>query len=178
MITATPEKGERVASAEELETSLSVLDLVPASPEFGTQQVKNRLASNPSAAQSDCAVELAATMGRLLAAASSAPGTQRGNSKVANESSPAFTSSSPATRVGPAISTAMWSGVSARVLRTTRESMAAAGVMLRHWQLGFSHDWKATVNAMNFSQMKKSLTQWLRQPTFSKPMGSSKNQTV
>jgi hypothetical protein len=56
--------------------------------------------------------------------------------------------------------------------------MAAGGVVLRHWQLGFSHDWKATVNATNLSRVKKGLGQWLRQPMSAKPMASSKNQTV
>jgi general secretion pathway protein A len=178
MIATTPVAKESADSAEELDASLSVLDLVPASTEFGAQQVKSRLASNPSAAQSDCAAELAATMGRLLAAASSAPVPRREASKVTNEGSPALTSSPSRTRIGPAISTARWSGVSARVLRTTRESMVAARVVLRQWRLGFTRDWKLTVHAMNLSKMKKSLARWLHQPISPKPMSSSKNQTA
>jgi general secretion pathway protein A len=177
MIATAPEAGEISDSAEEL-APLSVRDLVPASPEFGTPQVENRLALNPSAAQSDCAAELAATMGRLLAAAASAPGPQREASKVANESSPALTRRPPGTRIGPATSAVTWSRVSASVLRTARETMAAGGVVLRHWQLGFSRDWKATVNATNLSRVKKGLGQWLRQPVSPKPLASSKNQTV
>jgi hypothetical protein len=72
----------------------------------------------------------------------------------------------------------MWSGVSARELRTTRESMAAARVVLRQWRLGFTRDWKLTVNAMNLSKMKKSLAWWLHQPISPKPMASRKNQTA
>jgi hypothetical protein len=56
--------------------------------------------------------------------------------------------------------------------------MAAAGAVLRQWKLGFSHDWKVTVNAFGFPQMKKSLLHWFREPVSSKRMASSKNQTV
>ena len=178
MVAAAPEEGESAASAENLDTSLSVLDLVPASPELGAQQVKTRLSPNPSSAQSDCAAELVATMGRLLAAASSAPGPQREPSKVETESSPPLTRTPPGTRIGPAVSTEMWSDVSAIVFRTTRETTAAAGAVFRQWKVGFRHDWKATVGAMNFPRMKKSIGHWLQRPFSSKPLASSKNQTV
>jgi len=167
-----------VASKEDLDASLSVLDLVPALPEFATQQVKSGQALNPSAAQADCAAELAATMGRLLAAATSAPGPQRETSKVASENPPALTRTPPATRRAPQISAPMWSGVSAEVLRSTRGTIAAAGIVLRQWKREFARDWNVTVNAMNLPQKKKSLTRWLQQPISSKPMASSKNQTV
>jgi general secretion pathway protein A len=172
------EEERRAALEEDLDTSLSILDLVPASPELGTQQVNHRLALNSSTAQSDCAAELVATMGRLLAAASSSPGSQRETSKIANESSPALTCSPPGKRIGPAVSRATRSGVSARVLRAARETMAAAGVVLRQWKLGFRHDWKLTVTALNFPRMKKSIGHWLHQPFSAKPLTSSKNQTV
>jgi type II secretory pathway predicted ATPase ExeA len=124
MIATAPEE-ESAGSVEDLDTSLSVLDLVPASPGFGTQQVKSGLASNPSATQYDCAAELTATIGRLLVAASSVPGPRREASKGANENSPPLISSQ-----APAISTAMDSGLSAKVLLTTRKTMAAVGVVL------------------------------------------------
>ena len=238
MVATVPEEGESVASEKHLNTSVSVLDLVPAAPEFATEQVKSGLALNSSAAQSDCAAELVAMVG-LLAAESSAPGPQREFSKVASEESLALMcSQAPATvncglspdstdrmllnsgrlwmhqlyppwkawrsslrtRLRPAISTVM--SVPASVLRTTRETMAAAQGVLRHWVLGFGHDCKVTVNAMGsrrvlrywmlgfthdcrvtlnamgFPQMKKSLGRRLHQPMSSKPMTSSKNQPV
>jgi hypothetical protein len=112
-------------------------------------------------------------MGRLLVAASSVQGPRREFSKIANQNSPAVMRSQAS-----AISTAMGSGVPSKVLLTTRETMAAAGVVLRQWQDGFRNDWKVTVNAINFSQMKKSLLHWFREPVSSKRMASSKNQTV
>jgi general secretion pathway protein A len=172
MVATAQEERESAASAEAY-TSLSVLDLVPASTEFGTQQVESRLTSNPTAAQSDCAAELAATMGRLLAAASSAPGPQRKFSKGSSEYSPALTCIQPL-----AISVGMGSRVSAKVRLSTRKAMAAAGVVLRQWRVGFRNDWKATVNAMNFPQIKKSLLRWFREPVSSKRMVSNKNQRV
>jgi general secretion pathway protein A len=194
VIASAHEEGESAASEEDSVASLSVLDLVPATPECGTQQVKSDVALNASAAQSERAAELAATMGRLLVEASSVPGPRREISKVACESSQASIYSrglsvdsfsrmphnpgrirmprlaprwkawwgSRGTRLGPVISREMWLGVSARVLLTTRETMAAAGIVLRQWRLGFRHDWKVTINAMNFPQMKKSLGQRLR----------------
>jgi len=203
MVAAVPEERDAAASEGNLNTSLSVLDLIPASPEFGTQQVKSEPALNLSAAQSDCAAELVATMGRLLAAASSTPGPQRKFSKVASEKSPALICSqarptvnrglsldsvdrmplklgrrwmhqlyvpwkaswsSLGTPLGPVISRAMSLRVSARIPRTTRETLATARAVLRQWRLGFRHDWKITVKAMDFPQMKKSLVQWLQQP--------------
>ncbi len=191
------------ASEGHLNTSLSMLDLIPASPEFGSQQVKSEPTQNLSAAQSDCAAELVATLGRLLAAASSTPGPQRKFSKVASEKSPALICiqarptvnrglpldsmhtmllklgrrwmhrlyvpckaswSSLGTRLGPVISRAMSLRVSARILRTTRETLATARAVLRHWRLGFIHDWKITVNAIDFHKMKKSFVRWLQQP--------------
>jgi type II secretory pathway predicted ATPase ExeA len=178
IIAIAPEGEESAESEKRSDTSPSVLELVPASPEFATQQIESRLASKPSAAQSDCAAELAATMGRLLAAASSPPGPPRAFSKAVSQSSPALTRIHPGTPIGTAISTAPWSGASARTLLTTRETIAAAGRVLRHWKLGFSRDWKLTVNALNFPQMKKSLVHWIRQPISSKPLASRKNQTV
>lgn len=178
---APEEKQEEEGSAdseEGLDTSLSILDLVPASPELDTQQGSHRLALNPSTAQSDGAAELATTMRRLLASASSLPGPQRETSKVANDGSPALMFTPPRTRLGPATPTATWSAVSTNVLRAARETTVAARVVLRQWRLGFRHDWNATVSAMNFPRMKKSLAQWLLQPFSSKPMTSSKNQTV
>lgn len=196
MVAARPEERD--------DTSLSVLDLIPASPELGTQQVKNEPALKLSAAQSDCAAELVATLGRLLAVASTTPGPQRKFSKVASEKSPALifsqvrptvnraglpldsmdtmllklgrrwmhrlyvpckaSWSSLGTRLGSVISRAMSLRVSARILRTTRETLATARAVLRHWKLGFKHDWKTTVNAMDFHKMKKSLVHWLQQP--------------
>jgi general secretion pathway protein A len=91
MIATSPEETESAALEQDSDTSLSVLDLVPASPEFETHQRKSGLASGRSATQSDCAAELVATMGRLLAKASSASEPQRESSKVANENSPALT---------------------------------------------------------------------------------------
>jgi len=85
MVATVPE-GDSADSEEHLITSVSVLDLPPASPEFATQQVESELALNSSAAQSDCAAELVAMIG-LLAAESSAPGPQREFSKVASEES-------------------------------------------------------------------------------------------
>ena len=167
---ATAHEETKSASLEEAtNTPLSVLDLVPALPESGTQQVKSRLALNPSTAQSDCAVELVATMGRLLAAASS---------KVETERLPALRFSLHGTRLGPAIRTVRLAGVSAKALQATREATAAAGVVLRQWELGFRHDWKLTATALNFPRIKKSIGHWLHQPFSPKPMTSSKNQTV
>jgi general secretion pathway protein A len=173
--TAPNEEEEWAASEEASDTSLSVLDLVPAPPEFGTQQVVGRLASNPTATQSDCAAELVATMGRLLAAATLAPTPQRETPKVAGETSQALASGPPPARPAPAISAAIWSGVSAEVLRSTRGAIAAAGIVLRQWKREFTRDWKVTVTAMNFPLMKKSLAQWLQHPISSKPMASGKN---
>jgi hypothetical protein len=203
MVAAVPEERDATASEGHLNTSLSVLDLIPASPEFGTQQAKSEPALNLSAAQSDRAAELVATMGRLLAAASSTPGPQRKFSKVASQKSPALICSqarptvnrglsldsidgmllklgrrwmhqlyvpwkaswsSLGTRFGPMISRAMSLRVSLRILRTTPETLATARAVLRQWRLGFRHDWKITVNAMDFPQMKRSLVQWLQQP--------------
>jgi hypothetical protein len=173
MVAIVQDETENAASAENLDTSLSVLDLVPASTEFGTQQVESRLTSNPSAAQSDCAADLAATMGRLLAAAYSTPGSQRKFSKSSSEYSPALTCIHP-----PSISAGMGSGVSTKLRLSARKAMAAAKVVLRQWKLGFKHDWKLTVTALNFPRMKKSIRHWLQQPLSPKPMTSSKNQTV
>ena len=221
-LNATSSAGDAGAGSEEdLNTSLSVLDLVPASPEFETQQAKGGPALSRSATQSDFAAELAATMGRLLEAASPVPGPRRDFARVASESSPPSRSTqppaaksrklqagsatrmphdsdrvpihqefppwkawrrSPETHLRPATSAITWSAVSSRVLLTTRETMAAAGIVLRQWSLEFRRDWSITVNSMNFPQMKKSLQQWLRQPTSSnvssKRMGSSKNQAI
>jgi general secretion pathway protein A len=176
--TAPNEVEEWVASEVDSDTSLSVLDLAPASPDLSTPQVVSRLASNPTATQSDCAAELVAAMGRLLAAATSTPVPQRETSKVPSETSPALTRTPPATCRAPQISAAVWSGVSAELLRSTRGTIAVAGIVLRQWKREFAHDWKVTVNAMNFPHMGKSLTRWLHQPISSKPMASSKNQTV
>lgn len=178
LIAPAPEEGVSATSAEAVDNSLSVLDLVPASPEFATLQVQNGVALNPSAAQSACAAELVATMERMLAAASSTPGPQREHLKVATERSAVLARFPPKTHIGPALSTAMASGVSAKVLRTTRATLAAAGAVMRQWKLGFSRDWKAMVNAMNLRRVKRSLGQWLNQPISSKPMVSSKDQTV
>lgn len=210
VVAAVPEERDAAASEKHLNTSLSVLDLIPASPEFGTSQGKSEPALNLSAAQSDCAAELVATMARLLAA-SSTPGPQRKFSKVASEESPALICSrarptvnrelpldsmdrmllklgrcwthhlyvpcnaswsSLRTRLGPVISRTMSLCVSARILRTTRGTLATARAVLRQWRLGFRHDWKITVNAMDFPQMMKSLVHWLQQPISSKPMST------
>lgn len=167
------EKGS-VAVEEGLDKFLSILDLVP--PSIGTQQVSHRAVLNPSTAQSDCAAELVATMGRLLAAASSPAGPQRETWKVETKRSPALKFSSHGTPLGPATPTGMWSGVSARVLPAARETMAALGVVLRQWELGFRHDWKLTVTTLNLPRMKKAVVRWLRQPA--RPMTSSKNQAA
>ena len=166
------------ASADGLGASLSVRDLVPASPEFSSPQFINSLSSSPSAIQSDCAAELVAMMGRLLSAASSAPGPQRETPKATTENSPAVTFNPPVARLGPAASPAMWASVSQRVLQATRGAMAAASPVLRQWSLGFRHDWNAMVKAMISPRKKTSLTQWLLQPFSSKPMTSTKNQIV
>ena len=178
MIATAPEEEESADSEKHSDTSLSVLDLVPASPEFGMQQIESRLASKPSAGQSDCAAELAATMGRLLVAASSAPGPPQAFSKTVSETSPALPCIHPGIPIGSAISTALWSGVFAKALLTARETIAAACRVLRQWKLGFSRDWKLTVDSLNFPHMKKSLAHWMRQPISSKPLASRKNQTV
>lgn len=186
MIATAPEEEQEekqkeegsAALEEDFDKSLSIRDLVPQSPELGAQQVNHRPALSPTAAQSDCAAELVATMGRLLAAASSPPGPQREISKVANEASPALVFTPPRTRLGLATSTATWSAVCANVLRAARETMAAAEVVLRQWRLGFRHDWKLTVIAMNFPRIKKSIGHWLHQPFSAKSLTSSKNQTV
>jgi len=62
-----PESG---ASEEHLDASLSVLHLVPASPEPHSRQSESAAASSSSADQSECVVEIVATMERMLAAAS------------------------------------------------------------------------------------------------------------
>jgi hypothetical protein len=56
--------------------------------------------------------------------------------------------------------------------------MAAAGVLLRQWKLGFRHDWQLTVATLNFPRLKKSIGHWLHQPFSAKAMSSSKNQTI
>jgi general secretion pathway protein A len=182
MIATAPEEkqeGEGSAASEEgVDTSLSILDLVPESPELGTQQVNHKLALNPNTAQSDCAAELVATMGRLLAAASSPPGPQLEISKLATGGSPALVLTPIRTRLGLATPTTTWSAASTNVLRAARQTTAAAGVVLTQWRLGFRRDWNATLSAMNFPRMKTSLAQWLLQPFSSKPMTSSKNQPV
>jgi general secretion pathway protein A len=177
-IVATAVEADSAASAAGLDASLSVLDLVPASPGFSAAQFISSLTSIPSVAQSDCASELAATMGRLLATAASTPGPKRETPKVASENSPALTFSRPVARRGRVSSKSIWSGASARAFRKAREKLIDAGPVLRDWQLGFIHDWNAMVKAMNFPQMKTSFAQWLLQPFSSKPMTSSKNQTV
>jgi general secretion pathway protein A len=169
---------ENVASQAHPAASLSVLDLLPAPVEFATHQFRGGLASNPNATQSDCAAELAATMGRLLVAASSVPGPHRQFSNLATENSPPLRCSPPRTRIAPASPAAIWSSVSEKTRQATRETMAAARVLLRQWKLDFTRDWNLTVNAMNSPQMKKSIVQWLRQPISSKSMASGKNQIV
>ena len=221
LIATSSKEHEGAASGEDLNASLSVLDLVPASPEFEAHQAKGGPALSRSATQSDFAAELAATMGRLLEAASPVPGPRREFAKAASENSPPLRSTqppaaknrkpqpasatqmsndsarvlthqwfppwkawrrSPGTHLSPATSAATRSGVPSGVLLTTRERMAAAGIVLRQWTLEFRRDWSVTVNSMNFPRMKKSLEQWLRQPASSnvssKRMGSSKNQAV
>jgi type II secretory pathway predicted ATPase ExeA len=186
MIATAPEEEQETIQKEEgsaasdqnLDSSLSVWDLIPSSPEPSPQRVNHRLALNPSAAQSDCAAELVATMGRLLAAASQPQGPRRETPKAANESSPALTRNLPGKHLGPTVPRTMWSGVSARVLRATRDAIAAAGVLLRQWQLGFRHDWQLTVATLNFPRLKKSIGHWLHQPFSAKAMSSSKNQTI
>jgi len=173
--TAPNEDEEWAASEEDSNTSLSVLDLVPAPPDLGAPQVVSRLALNPTASQSDCAAELVATMGRLLVAATSAPSSQRETSHVASEPPPALTCTPAVARPAPSIFAAIWSGVWADVLRSTRGTIAAAGLVLRQWKREFTRDWKVTVTAMNFPLLKKSLAHWLHQPISSKPMASSKN---
>ena len=221
VIATSSEEDEGAASEEDLNTSLSVLDLVPVSPEFETQQAKGGPALSRTATQADFAAELAATMGRLLEAASPVPGPRREFAKVPSENSPPLRSTqtpaaknstlqpgsatrmprnsdrvpihqwippwkawrrSPGTHPSPATSAATWSGVPSRVLLTTRETMAAAGIVLRQWSLEFRRDWNVTVNSMSFPRMKKSLEHWLRQPASSnvssKRIRSGKNQTV
>ena len=177
-LVATAVEEASAASAAGLDAFLSVLDLVPASPEFSSPQFINSLASSPSVTQSDCAAELVATMGRLLASASSTPGPQQETSKVSSGNSPAVRCRPVRAHLALVESTTIWSSVSARVLWTAREVMSVAGPALRQWRLGFRHDWNAMVKAMNFPRIKTSLTQWLLQPFSSKPMTSSKNQTV
>jgi general secretion pathway protein A len=208
MAAGVPKETESAVLGEDLDTPLSVRDLIPASPDFEAQQLKSGLGLSPSATQSNCAAELAATMGRLLAGVTSAPGPQRESSRNASEGAPgsmcsqapAIMNSSlpvaaasskdrvvPRSRTGwsstqkppgPAISKGKWLDVSTKVLLTSRETMAAAAVVMRQWKIGFSHDWKVTVNAMNFPQMKKSLLHWFREPVLSKRMSSTKNQSV
>ncbi|HET6929550.1 MAG TPA: AAA family ATPase [Candidatus Acidoferrum sp.] len=178
MVATVQEDGESAASAEDSDKSLSVLHLVPAPAEFAAQRVESRVTSNPSAAQSDCAAELVATMERLLAAASSGPGPLRETWKVETKPSPALKVSSHGTRRRASIPKAIWSAPALKVLRATRETMADVAVVLRQWKHGFRHDWNLTVTALNFPRMKKSLGHWLQQPLSPKPMTTGKNQTV
>jgi general secretion pathway protein A len=178
MIATAPQEEEDSASEKHSDTALSVLDLVPASTEFVPQQRESKLSSKPSAAQSDCAAQLAATMARLLAAASSAPGSRRAFSKAVGESSLGLPSIHPGAPIRSATSTALWSGVFTRALLTAQETFAAVGCVLRQWTLGFSRDWKLTVDSLNIPQIKKSLAHWIRQPISSKSLASRKNQTV
>ena len=90
-----------------------------------------------------------------------------------SEYSPSLTRIQP-----PAIFRASGLGVSTKVRLSTRKAVAAASVVLHQWRVGFTHDWKVTVNATNFPQMKKSLLRWFREPISSKRMASSKNQAV
>jgi hypothetical protein len=177
-VVATAVEEDNAVPAEGLDASLSVLDLVPAAPESSSPRFINSLASSPTIAQSDCAAELVATMGRLLATSTSASGAERETSKVACEQLQALMFGRPVARLGQVDSKATWSSVSGLVLRTKRGAMATAGPVLRQWRLGFRHDWNAMVKAMDFPQMRTSLIQWLLRPFSSKPMTSSKNQTV
>jgi len=176
-LVATAIEEEGAASADGLDASLSVLDLVPASPEPKSPQIINSLASSPRV-RFDSAAELAVTMGRLLAAVSSAPNTRRESTKVASGNSPARKCRPLGAHAAPGKFATMWSRVSARALRTAREAISIAGPALRQWRLEFRHDWNAMVKGMNLPQMKTSLIQWLLQPFSSKPMTSGKNQTV
>jgi hypothetical protein len=123
----------------------SVREEAPALPEFGRQQVESESAMHSIAAQPARTAELVATLGRPFAAASSRPGPRQKFWKIASEKSPTLR-------------------VSARIRHATRETLATARAVLRYWRLGFIHDWKITVNAMNFHKMKKSLVHWLQRP--------------
>jgi general secretion pathway protein A len=123
----------------------SVREEAPALPEFGRQQVESEPAMHLIAAQPARTAELVATLGRPFAAASSTPGPRQKLGKIASEKSPALR-------------------VSARIRHATRETLANARAVLRYWRLGFIHDWKITVNSMNFHKMKKSLVHWLQRP--------------
>jgi general secretion pathway protein A len=175
MVMTTSEEGDAV-SAEDLNTSLSVPVLVSPSPEFVTRP-EEILTSNPSAAQSVCAAELMATLGRLFAADGSVRMPQQKSSRVELESVQALTCRPPGKRLGPAISTARRPGVSVRIPWTVRKTRAAAGVVLQQWRFGFIRDWKLMVSALKFPRMNKSIGHWLTsrcRPT----MRSSKNQTL
>ena len=159
--TAPNEEQEWAASEEDSNTSLSVLDLVPASPQVSTlpsSRIQAR-ASKPRlrCPVLDCAAELAATMGRLLAAATLAPAPpQRETSHVASEPSLALTSTPAVARPAPSILAAIWSGVFGEVhFARLEEAIAAAGRVLSQWKREFTRDWKVTVTAMNFPLMKK-----------------------
>ncbi|HWY05553.1 MAG TPA: AAA family ATPase [Candidatus Acidoferrales bacterium] len=68
--TSVLERLESGAPKEHLETSFSVLHLVPASPELHSRQSESAPAANSSAGQSECVAEMVATMERMLAASS------------------------------------------------------------------------------------------------------------
>jgi len=175
---ATGVKEASVGAATGLDNSLSVLDLIPSSAKLSSPQIINGLASSPSAIQADCAAELVATMGRLLAAPSPAQGNLRETSIVACEKTPALPFSPPVARLGRKVLPAIWSSVIECTVRTTREVLAVPGPVVRQWWHGFRHDWNAMIRAMDFPQMKTSLSRWLLQPFSPKPMTPEKNQTV
>ena len=135
MVAAVPEERDAAASEGHLNTSLSVLDLTPASPEFGTQQVKSEPALNLSASQSDCAAELAGTMGRLLAAASSTPWPPPQKfSKVASEKSPTLICSQARTTVDRELSLDSMDGMLLK--------------LDRHWMHQLYVPWKASWSSL------------------------------
>src|ERR1700675_2582308 len=82
--TSVLECPESEAPEEHLDASLSVLHLVPASPEPHSHQTESAPAANSSADQSECVAEIVATMERMLAAAS-ASRPRREPSKAAHE---------------------------------------------------------------------------------------------
>jgi general secretion pathway protein A len=68
--TGVLERPESAAPQEHVDASLSVLHLVPASPESHSRASESMPAANASADQSECVAEIVATMERMLATAS------------------------------------------------------------------------------------------------------------
>ena len=77
-----------------------------------------------------------------------------------------------------AVSWAKWSSRSLAALRGFGQLTLPVRVLPGRWMFDFKRDWIAMINAFSLPEMKKSLLRWPRQSVPSKPMASSKNQTV